>query len=95
MDTQRDKWYKGTSNFTVNFAQKNLTGTLSGLKDVDSSATISNITLGADISGNGFKRTASGVTTEGKFYGANAAEMAGAFVDTNKNLSGAFGGKKQ
>ncbi len=75
------------SEFTVNFFNKTVNGTLSGANTVRFSA---------DIQGSHFSsKDKSAVEVKGAFYGADAAEMAGVFRDTGQNIGGAFGAKKQ
>ena len=94
------KTYTGNAAFDVDFGGKTITGTLSNFKEeaisgTSGSSTIANVSLKADISGNSFSGKNGTVTTEGKFYGTNAAEMAGKFSNTNTKIQGAFGAKKQ
>ncbi|MBO7081662.1 MAG: transferrin-binding protein-like solute binding protein [Neisseriaceae bacterium] len=83
---EKDVFNEGESSFNVDFANKKLTGTLSnwggGLKAVSISST---------ITGNTFK----GDNNQGKFYGSNAQNLAGSFVDKTQKLQGAFGANKQ
>ena len=83
----------GDSSFNVNFADKKLTGTLSNWEKSDGTAdTITkNVSVSASITGNTFK----GSDNQGKFYGPNAQNMAGSFVDKNQKLQGVFGANKQ
>lgn len=51
--------------------------------------------IAARISGNEFKGKTDNVSTEGKFYGPNAENIAGAFNDKNQSLQGVFGANRQ
>ncbi|MBR6026411.1 MAG: transferrin-binding protein-like solute binding protein [Neisseriaceae bacterium] len=55
----------------------------------------SDIRIAARISGNEFKGKTNNVSTEGKFYGPNAENIAGAFNDKNQNVQGVFGANRQ
>ncbi|UNU72926.1 transferrin-binding protein-like solute binding protein [Moraxella nasovis] len=77
----------GTSNFTVNFADKTLAGVIT-----DKSLTGGSLALSANIKGNTFAGNKNGVQTEGAFFGDNAAELAGIYQ--GKGAIGAFGAKK-
>lgn len=84
-----EDYLKGTSQFTANFADKKLLGTL----NVN---TMKAVTVNANISGNDFNGTASSddfaspANVVGKFYGDKAKELSGIF-DGGKNWGGAFG----
>ena len=96
--TQKERDYgewKGLSEFTVDFDKKTLTGTLNGWHS-SSQTDPKAVQINAKIQANTFKGTANGTgTAEGKFYGANAQNLAGAFNDKSQNLQGVFGGNKQ
>ncbi|HGO5824122.1 TPA: Slam-dependent surface lipoprotein [Mannheimia haemolytica] len=87
-----DDYLKGTSQFTADFSNKTLSGTL----NVD---TMQAINVNANISSNNFTGTASSgdfstsAKVEGKFYGDNAKELSGVFHDS-KTWGGAFGAAK-
>ena len=83
--------WQGKSTFQVNFAQKTLTGELTDWKANKSNNKLDNITFNATISGNTFANKDANLKVEGKFYGAYASNLAGAFQNVNKNVYGAFG----
>lgn len=71
------------ARFNVNYGTKNLTGT------------VGTTALSATISGNSFAGThANGITTTGRFYGNNAAELGGTYSNANGSVAGAYGAKK-
>ncbi|MFB2538907.1 MULTISPECIES: transferrin-binding protein-like solute binding protein [unclassified Acinetobacter] len=77
----------GDATLSVNFGNKTLTGNIS--------AGTSTVALNANITGNSFAGTSSaGTTTNGYFYGSNAAEAAGTYINSGAGYSGAFGVKK-
>lgn len=98
-------WLTGTSQFTVNFKDKTLKGRVNQWHDYVQFATdgtnkevssIKPVSVEAEIRGNTFAGTANKTgTVEGKFYGANAAELAGSFNDKSQKLRGVFGAVKQ
>lgn len=90
---EENTYVTGDSSFNVDFANKKLTGTLSNWKNSDGTAdTITkNVSVSSSITGNTFK----GDNNQGKFYGPNAQNMAGSFVDKNQKLQGVFGANKQ
>lgn len=75
-----------TANFSVDFGAKTLTGQINNTTRVELSGT---------VNGNRFSGTKNGVTTNGYFYGDNAAELGGTYKNTNGTVSGAYGAKKQ
>ena len=86
---------KGVSEFTADFANKKLTGTLSGWHS-SSAKQPKAVTIDVKIQANTFQGTANGTgTAEGKFYGTKAQNLAGAFNDKSQNLQGVFGANKQ
>ena len=87
--------WKGVSEFTADFDKKTLTGTLRGWHS-SSQTDPKAVQINAKIQANTFQGTANGTgTAEGKFYGANAQNLAGAFNDKSQNLQGVFGANKQ
>lgn len=78
---------------TVDFDKKTVNGTLFAKEDNINAVTVKN----AAINGNNFSGTATqgsiSANLEGKFYGSNADEVAGAYGGSQ--ISGAFGAKKQ
>ena len=90
----------GTSTFTVNFADKTMSGDLTNWKGSTNFVNPGNIHIEAKIKGNSFSTkdatgTTANVKAEGKFYGPQAANLAGAFSNTQTGVQGAFGAKKQ
>lgn len=80
----------GTAEFTVDFKDKTLSGTVSG------GQLSAPVDLRATISGNSFKGEHNGTHTYGRFYGPQAEQLGGTFVNTVTNgLIGTFGAKKQ
>ena len=79
----------GTANFTANFDNKTIAGTISNSKTT--------VKLTADIKGNTFVNDGSktGVQVDGAFFGKNAEELSGIYMGKNKDFAGAFGAKKQ
>ena len=96
-DTAQDSVKRGTSSFTVNFANKSLTGSIA----VEGRADPINLAARLDSNDNSaFRGTLNGVETRGGFYGAGAAEISGVYSKptTKPDISeftGAFGAKKQ
>ena len=98
-------WLTGTSQFTVNFKEKTLKGTIEQWHDYYAFAgnqvnkevsLIKPVEINAQIRANTFAGTANQTgTVEGKFYGSNAANLAGAFNDKSQKLRGVFGAVKQ
>ncbi len=97
----------GTSNFSVDFLNHTLNGTLTATQNLDSNAQLpaSSIYLQAALTGSAFSGTnpATGTVTTGKFFGPQAAELAGQFYNGNTTgasplgqpFIGAFGARKQ
>ena len=87
----------GLSELKADFANKKLTGTLNDWQNKHSDkVALKEVQIEADIRANTFKGTANGTgTAEGKFYGTNAQNLAGAFNDKSQNLQGVFGANKQ
>lgn len=85
----------GVSNFTVDFKGKKLTGTLDNWHNAHGGV-FNKVNIDAKIQANTFQGTANKTgTAEGKFYGSNATELAGAFTDNSQKVHGVFSGKKQ
>ncbi|MGX3065939.1 Slam-dependent surface lipoprotein [Ursidibacter arcticus] len=84
----------GKVDLTADFANKNLTGTVfaaeSGIDSVTVNAKLDKNTFAGEAVQNGQK-----ADLHGKFYGKNAAELAGSYSDASSILQGAFGAKKQ
>lgn len=79
---------KGNSQFKADFDNKTIAGTISNSK--------ATVQLTADIKGNTFVNDGSktGIQVDGAFFGNNAEELSGIYLDKNKNFAGAFGAKK-
>lgn len=73
------------ASFDVDFDKKTLKGTIN---------TPQKVNLEANISGNRFSGTASGISTTGYFYGDKADELGGLYRNTNGTVSGAYAAKK-
>lgn len=88
--SEETSYTTANSRFTVDFGgTKSVKGTISGEnipKDVH---------LEAAIHGNGFSGTLAGMKTSGKFYGPNAAELSGTFMNEPEKIGGAFGAKRK
>lgn len=82
-----DDDYLGKSKFTADFGKKTLTGS------VNNSHT--NVALNATISGNGFSGTTNGTKVDGAFFGNNAQELAGYYLNEGQKFAGGFGATKQ
>lgn len=76
------------ADFNINFADKQINGTISNWHD---SPDLKNVSINATIEGNTFK----GANNQGKFYGPNAQNMAGSFADKTQKVQGVFGANKQ
>ncbi|MBP3220815.1 MAG: transferrin-binding protein-like solute binding protein [Neisseriaceae bacterium] len=87
----------GTSQFTVNFKDKTLKGDVNQWYDSENKvADIKPVNIDAKIRANTFAGTANKTgTVEGKFYGPNAANLAGSFNDKSQKLRGVFGAVKK
>lgn len=77
----------GTSQFTVDFGNKSITGSLTHPNTT--------VNLAATINGNSFTGAKDGFTTTGGFFGPNAEEISGVFTNQSQKISGAFGATKQ
>ena len=85
----------GITQLTANFKNKTLKGTISQWSS-EYASTLKPVSIDAKIQANTFSGTANKTgTVEGKFYGANAKELAGAFNDKSQKLRGVFSGVKQ
>ena len=84
----------GKTQLTANFKNKTLKGSIGQWES--SSFTLKPVTIDAKIQANTFQGTANKTgTAEGKFYGTNAANLAGSFNDKSQKLRGVFGGVKK
>ncbi|OOF54509.1 hypothetical protein BKK56_09025, partial [Rodentibacter genomosp. 2] len=84
-----DTFVPTKAKLTANFSDKTLSGNLT---------TESNkvIDISANINGNKFYGTSSaGTETAGGFYGNNASELAGSYINTKESYLGVYGAKKQ
>ena len=89
--------YYGDSSFEVDFGSKKLTGILNNWQSDGSTMPIMKpVSIEADIKANTFQGTANSTGyAEGKFYGPDAANIAGSFDDKDQGLFGVFGANKQ
>ncbi|MBR1818668.1 MAG: transferrin-binding protein-like solute binding protein, partial [Neisseriaceae bacterium] len=87
----------GKAQFTVNFKDKTLKGDVNQWYDSENKvADIKPVNIDAKIRANTFAGTANKTgTVEGKFYGPNAANLAGSFNDKSQKLRGVFGAVKK
>ena len=90
----------GTSTFTVNFADKTMSGDLTNWKGSTNVVNPGNIHIEAKIKGNSFSTkdttgTTANVKAEGKFYGPKAQNLAGAFSNNKTGVQGTLGANKQ
>lgn len=78
------------SNFTADFGQKTLKGSIT--QTPDSNVHFQPVNINATINGNAFS-TADNATVRstGHFYGDNAREVGGVFHDSSQSLVGSFG----
>ncbi|WP_037585390.1 transferrin-binding protein-like solute binding protein [Stenoxybacter acetivorans] len=84
-----------TANFTVDFGKKAISGAIANIVDINKKPA-NNIELSGVINGHQFYgRSLSGTHMEGDFFGPNADEIAGTFVNMGAGFGGAFGAKKQ
>lgn len=87
----------GDIKLTVDFGNKTLIGTIDDA--IGGTGPQGYAQVNGKISGSGFTGTVSTTTTSadlaGKFYGTNAASLAGVFGDKNNTLSGAFEANKK
>ena len=79
----------GNATFQANFADKTLTGKITPNRNVGE------VNLSATISGNTFKGSLDGASTKGGFYGKNADELTGTYVNEQKYYLGAFGAERK
>ena len=85
--------FVGRTNLTVDFDEKKINGNIGNWQGYGFA---NDVDIKADIKANTFTGTANSTgAVEGKFYGANAQNMAGAFHDKSQKLQGIFGGTKQ
>lgn len=94
LSTNED-YHLGSATFQADFSNKNLTGALNatGVEPINVNATIQGNSFSGTAKSASFKTTAE---LEGKFFGQNAKELAGAFDDKKPTgWGGAFGATKQ
>lgn len=84
-----DKWQQGDASLTANFDTKSLSGSIKGV-GVDGRVGA----ILATISGNTFKGDFDGTTTTGAFFGPQAEELSGVFVNEKRGTIGSFGASK-
>lgn len=75
-----------TADFGKKVIDINITGKTNALPGMN---------FGGKISGNSFAGNANGIKTQGGFFGENAQEMTGLFINEADQARGAFGGIKQ
>ncbi|MBP3194922.1 MAG: transferrin-binding protein-like solute binding protein [Cardiobacteriaceae bacterium] len=96
LNTPDAEKYFGDSSFQVDFGSKKLTGTLDNWQSVETMPAMQAVNIEADIRANTFQGTANSTGyAEGKFYGPDAANIAGSFDDKDQKLFGVFGANKQ
>lgn len=77
------------STFKVDYAQKTVTGTITS-----NLAGTTAVQLAGNIDGNRFSGKKGDFSTNGAFYGPNAAELGGTYSNSTGTVSGAYGAKK-
>ena len=75
-----------TADFATKVSDINIAGKTNALPGMN---------FGGKISGNSFAGNANGIKTQGGFFGENAQEMTGLFINEADQARGAFGGIKQ
>ena len=80
----------GDATFQANFADKTLTG-----KIIPKGEALDEVNLSATISGNTFEGSLDSTSTKGGFYGKNADELTGTYVNEQKYYLGAFGAERK
>lgn len=90
-----DTYRLSNAKFNVNFADKSFEGSITP-DDGKAFGNINEVKLSAKIDGNQFNgKTAEGTEAVGRFYGNNASELAGSYVNEKASYLGVFGAKKQ
>ena len=90
-----DSYKLSNAKFNVNFADKSLEGTITPA-DNESFGNVNEVKLSAKIDGNQFTgKTAEGTEAAGRFYGYDANELAGHYVNPQTIQLGVFGAQKQ
>ena len=93
-ESDEDDYHIGNSQFSVDFGNKSLSGSL-GINNIQY------VNINASISGNSFSGSASSSSlpsaarVEGKFYGVQAKELAGLAQANDNSWAAAFGAQKQ
>ena len=90
-----DTYRLSNAKFNVNFADKSFEGTITP-DDGKAFGNINEVKLSAKIDGNQFNgKTAEGTEAIGRFYGNNASELAGSYLNEKASYLGVFGAQKQ
>ena len=90
-----DTYRLSNAKFNVNFADKSFEGSITP-DDGKEFGNINEVKLSAKIDGNQFNgKTAEGTEAVGRFYGNNASELAGSYVNEKASYLGVFGAQKQ
>ena len=90
-----DTYRLSNAKFNVNFADKSFEGTITP-DDGKAFGNINEVKLSAKIDGNQFHgKTAEGTEAIGRFYGNNASELAGSYLNEKASYLGVFGAQKQ
>jgi raw score 6.86 len=90
-----DTYRLSNAKFNVNFADKSFEGSITP-DDGKAFGNINAVKLSAKIDGNQFNgKTAEGTEAVGRFYGNNASELAGSYVNEKASYLGVFGAQKQ
>ena len=90
-----DTYRLSNAKFNVNFADKSFEGTMTP-DDGKAFGKINEVKLSAKIDGNQFHgKTAEGTEAIGRFYGNNASELAGSYLNEKASYLGVFGAQKQ
>ena len=86
--------FNGVTELTADFDNKRLTGSINNWYNSQNQK-LNPISIDAEIRVNTFQGTANKTGyVEGKFYGTNAENLAGAFTDKSQKVHGVFSGKK-
>ena len=90
-----DTYRLSNAKFNVNFADKSFEGSITP-DDGKAFGNINAVKLSAKIDGNQFNgKTAEGTEAIGRFYGNNASELAGSYLNEKASYLGVFGAQKQ
>lgn len=89
-----DKVVPGKVDINVDFGTKKLAGKIVATDNYQFGAD-SVVNLSADVKGNKFEGSLNGTSTEGAFYGKDAAELTGYYVNPDKKYLGVYGASKQ